>query len=154
MTAHYLSRTNLWIFGLPLAIFVLAASRLLVRCVCDADSFRHRVGCDVCSVCPRSDLGDDSGLCISETPVRSDGDWLLATRFARLVASRRLLGRHFTRHFAFGAVLPTLCTFEPNHLTNRWSQPLAVTMCTLDSMKQFLLFAMLAAASGDSARSR
>jgi hypothetical protein len=41
-----------------------------------------------------------------------------------------------------------------NGLTNRWSQPLAVAMTTFDSMKQFLMFAALAAASGGSAPSR
>lgn len=40
------------------------------------------------------------------------------------------------------------------HLTNRWSQPRAVAMRTFDLMKQFFVFAMLAAASGDSACSR
>jgi hypothetical protein len=39
-------------------------------------------------------------------------------------------------------------------LTNRWSQPLAVAMRTVDFMKQFSDFAMLAAASGGSAPSR
>jgi hypothetical protein len=39
-------------------------------------------------------------------------------------------------------------------LTNRWSQPLAVAMRTFDFMKQFLVFATLAAASGGSAPSR
>jgi hypothetical protein len=40
------------------------------------------------------------------------------------------------------------------HLTNRWSQPLAVAMRTFDFMKQFSMFATLAAASGGSAPSR
>jgi hypothetical protein len=39
-------------------------------------------------------------------------------------------------------------------LTNRSSQPLAVAMRTFDFMKQFLICATLAAASGGSARSR
>jgi|SRR6476469_2029807 len=39
-------------------------------------------------------------------------------------------------------------------LTNRWSQPLAVVMSTFDFMKQFPMFATLAAASGGSAPSR
>jgi len=39
-------------------------------------------------------------------------------------------------------------------LTNRSSQPLAVMMRTFDFMKQLRKFAMLAAASGGSARSR
>jgi hypothetical protein len=39
-------------------------------------------------------------------------------------------------------------------LTNRWSQPLAVAMRRFDFMKQFLMFATLAAASGCSAPSR
>src|SRR5207249_2244248 len=39
-------------------------------------------------------------------------------------------------------------------LTNRWSQPLAVVMSTFDFMKQFSMFATLAAASGGSASSR
>jgi hypothetical protein len=38
--------------------------------------------------------------------------------------------------------------------SNRWSQPLAVAMRTFDFMKQFLVFATLAAASGGSALSR
>jgi hypothetical protein len=42
----------------------------------------------------------------------------------------------------------------PSDLTNRWSQPLAVAMRTFDFMKQFLVFATLAAASGGSALSR
>ena len=39
-------------------------------------------------------------------------------------------------------------------LTNRWSQPRAVVMRTFDFMKQFPMFATLAAASGGSALSR
>ena len=35
-----------------------------------------------------------------------------------------------------------------NHLTNRWSQLLAVAMNTVDFMKQFSMFATLDAASG------
>jgi hypothetical protein len=35
-----------------------------------------------------------------------------------------------------------------NHLTIRWSQPLAVVKSTFDCMKQFLMFSALAAASG------
>ena len=45
-------------------------------------------------------------------------------------------------------------TRQPRHLTNRWSQPLAVVMSTFDFMKQFSMFATLAAASGGSAPSR
>ncbi len=41
-----------------------------------------------------------------------------------------------------------------NHLTNRWSQPLAAVKSTFDFMKQFLKLATLAAASGGSAPSR
>lgn|GEM_PF-4076398 len=36
----------------------------------------------------------------------------------------------------------------PNHLTDRWSQPLAAVMSTFDFMKQFLVFVALALASG------
>jgi hypothetical protein len=43
---------------------------------------------------------------------------------------------------------------NPKHLTNRWSQPLAAALSTFDFMKQFLMFATLAAASGGSALSR
>jgi hypothetical protein len=39
-------------------------------------------------------------------------------------------------------------------LTNRSSQPLAAVKSTFDFMKQFLVFAMLALASGGSAPSR
>jgi hypothetical protein len=39
-------------------------------------------------------------------------------------------------------------------LTNRWSQPLAAVKSTFDFMKQFRVFATLAAASSGSARSR
>jgi hypothetical protein len=39
-------------------------------------------------------------------------------------------------------------------LTNRWSQPLAGAMTTFNFMKQFSMFATLAAASGGSAPSR
>ncbi len=39
-------------------------------------------------------------------------------------------------------------------LTNRWSQPLAVAMCTFNFTIQFREFAALVAASGGSARSR
>ena len=39
-------------------------------------------------------------------------------------------------------------------LTNRWSQPLAVAMRTLNFMKQFFVFATLPAASGGLAPSR
>jgi len=41
-----------------------------------------------------------------------------------------------------------------SHLTNRWSQPLAVAMTHFSFMKQFSMFATLAAASGGSAPSR
>jgi hypothetical protein len=41
-----------------------------------------------------------------------------------------------------------------SHLTNRRSQPLAGPMTTFDFIKQFSMFAMLAAASGGSAPSR
>jgi len=41
-----------------------------------------------------------------------------------------------------------------SHLTNRWSQPLAVVKSTFDFMKPFSMFATLAAASGGSAPSR
>ena len=41
-----------------------------------------------------------------------------------------------------------------NDLTNRWSQPLAVVKSRFDFMKQFSMFAVLAAASGGSAPSR
>jgi hypothetical protein len=40
------------------------------------------------------------------------------------------------------------------HLTNRWSQPLSDVMSTFDFMKQFSMFAALAAASDGSAPSR
>ena len=43
---------------------------------------------------------------------------------------------------------------DANHLTNRWSQPLAVPMTPFDFMKQFSMFTTLAAASGGSAPSR
>jgi hypothetical protein len=36
-------------------------------------------------------------------------------------------------------------------LTNRWSQPLAAVLSTFDFMKEFSMFATLAAASGGSA---
>ncbi len=41
-----------------------------------------------------------------------------------------------------------------DHLTNRWSQPLAVVISWFDFMKQFSMFATVAAASGGSAPSR
>ncbi len=40
------------------------------------------------------------------------------------------------------------------HLTNRWSQPLAVVKFTFDFMKQFSMFATPAVTSGGSAFSR
>jgi len=43
---------------------------------------------------------------------------------------------------------------KDEHLTNRWSQPLAGAMRTPDFMKQFSMFATLAPASGGSAPSR
>jgi hypothetical protein len=43
---------------------------------------------------------------------------------------------------------------EESGLTNRWSQPLSVAESTFDFMKQFSMFAALAAASGGSAPSR
>ena len=43
---------------------------------------------------------------------------------------------------------------KPNHLTNRWSQPLAVVISCFDFMKPPLMFITLAAASGGSALSR
>jgi len=39
-------------------------------------------------------------------------------------------------------------------LTNRWSQPLSVVKSMFDFMKPFVVFSMLAAASGGSAPSR
>jgi hypothetical protein len=42
----------------------------------------------------------------------------------------------------------------PNHLTNRWSQPLAAVMTRFDFMQPFQMFATLALASGGSAFSR
>jgi hypothetical protein len=47
-----------------------------------------------------------------------------------------------------------LLPLKPNHLTRRCSQPLAVVMTGFDFMKQFLMFATLAAARGGSAPSR
>jgi hypothetical protein len=44
--------------------------------------------------------------------------------------------------------------YHTPHLTNRWSQPLAIVMTTFDFMKQSSMFATLAAASGGSAPSR
>ena len=41
-----------------------------------------------------------------------------------------------------------------NHLTNRWSQPLAVVISCFDFMKRFSMFAMFALVSGRSAPSR
>ena len=41
-----------------------------------------------------------------------------------------------------------------NHLTNRWSQPLAVVKRTFDFMKLFAMFVTVALASGGSAPSR
>jgi hypothetical protein len=41
-----------------------------------------------------------------------------------------------------------LCVYLPLRLTNRWSQPLAVAMRPFNFMKQFPIFAALAAASG------
>jgi hypothetical protein len=46
------------------------------------------------------------------------------------------------------------CIFHTNHLTNRWSQPLAAVMFTIDFMKQFPVFTTLILASGGSALSR
>ncbi len=46
------------------------------------------------------------------------------------------------------------CELNKLHLTNRSSQPLAAVMPTFNFMKQFLVFATLAAASGGSAPSR
>jgi hypothetical protein len=43
---------------------------------------------------------------------------------------------------------------RPRHLTNRSSQPLAAAMTSFNFMKQFFVFATLAAASGGSAPSR
>ena len=48
----------------------------------------------------------------------------------------------------------SLCLVMTRGLTNRWSQPLAVVMRTLNFMKQFNEFATLAVASGGSALSR
>jgi len=44
--------------------------------------------------------------------------------------------------------------FITKHLTNRWSQPLVGVKSTFDFMKEFQMFATLAAASGGSALSR
>jgi hypothetical protein len=43
---------------------------------------------------------------------------------------------------------------DAQHLINRWSQPLAAVKSTFVFMKQFFVFATLAAASGGSALSR
>jgi len=53
---------------------------------------------------------------------------------------------HF-RSFSF----TTMSVCHVGHLTNRWSQPLAVAMRTFDFMKQFSMFSTLAVASGGSA---
>jgi len=45
-------------------------------------------------------------------------------------------------------------TLSPNHLTNRWSQPLAVAMSRSNFMKQLSMLRKLASASGGSAPSR
>ena len=49
---------------------------------------------------------------------------------------------------------PSSRAWHASHLTNRWSQPLAAVKSTFDFMKQFPMFAALAAASGGSAPSR
>jgi hypothetical protein len=69
------------------------------------------------------------------------GDWIVdmsGLRFVSLPVRQKIFKR--------------LC--KPLALTNRWSQPLAVAINTFDFMKQFLIFAALAAASGGSALSR
>jgi len=55
---------------------------------------------------------------------------------------------------AFGLSSLNVLREGPKHLTNRWSQPLAAVKSTFDFMKQFLMFATRAAASGGSALSR
>jgi hypothetical protein len=52
------------------------------------------------------------------------------------------------------AVVVTFIVKLVNHLTNRWSQPLAAVMTRFNFMKQFSTLRKLAATSGGSAPSR
>jgi len=66
---------------------------------------------------------------------------------------------HYTRSLLHSrchceSVRQVICVCTSIDLTNRWSQPLAAVVTTLNFMKQFSMFATLASASGRSAWSR
>ena len=65
----------------------------------------------------------------------------------------RVLADDRLRATDFGSLLHIFHRYD-TALTNRWSQPLAVVKSIFDFMKQFPVFAALAAASGGSALSR
>ncbi len=74
----------------------------------------------------------------------------------RFLASSCLISRCCLRAIVGGA-RPAIMSFVPvqhRPLTRRWSQPPAAVKSTFDFMKQFPMFATLAAASGGSALSR
>ena len=85
---------------------------------------------------------------------------LCSSSFARLDcrASRRIRRGVCTAHAAglprMKILVQSPVCYHISHLTNRWSQPLAAVKSTFDFMKQFSVFATLAAASGGSALSR
>ena len=89
---------------------------------------------------------------------RSDHRASCCRRADRFVASGHWIRRPesyrvlwpFLRHITSVSV----SSIMGKHLTNRWSQPLAVVMTRFDFMKEFPEFATLAPASGGSALSR
>jgi hypothetical protein len=81
----------------------------------------------------------DARRWMAGVPIRSDR----LVRICRSDACFRALG-----------TITWLIACHAVRLTNRWSQPLAAVKSTFDFMKQFSMFAALAAASGGSAPSR
>lgn len=61
---------------------------------------------------------------------------------------------HCHRSSEFYSWQEDACALDPNHLTNRWRQPLAAVLSRFDFMREFPMFATLVPASGASALSR
>ena len=109
-----------------------------------------------------SDLGDGwhlfgwAGLAWRWRSFRRARSPFASRNSTRVCYCRSLLRRCRVLHCVFCRALggETVCNQSTPDLTNRWSQPLAALMSHFDFMKQFLMFAALAAASGRSACSR
>ena len=108
MSGHHLSRTNLWIFGLPLAILVL----LPVVCwfVVYGTQTPSGIASDAMFVLfyARSDLGMIPGFVFQQPLFDPTEIGYSPHGLPPWDTYRRFLGRDFARHFSFAALLPTL----------------------------------------------